>query len=230
VRRSDGSPAVRLGSGAAMALSPDRRLVFANQSYTSDEQEWVLIPTGAGQARRLEHGSVRASAASFFPDGARLIVAGNEPGRPARVFVLDLTAGGLPQAITPEGASFPLSAKPVSPDGLWVALRNADGSHAAYPVRGGAPRPLAGLGPDDQVIRWSKDGTSLFAYRPGEIPAVVVRVDPAKGAREAVRTIQPADRAGVVAVTPVLLAADASSYVYGYRRVLSDLYLVEGLR
>jgi hypothetical protein len=229
-RRTDGSPAVRLGTGAAMAMSPDRKLVFANRSYTSDEQEWLLIPTGPGQPRRLERGSVRASAASFFPDGSRLAVAGSEPGRPARVFVLDLAPGAAPRPIAPEGATFPLAAKPVSPDGRWVALRNADGSHSAYPVAGGAPRALAGLTPDDQVIRWAGDGASLYAYRPGEIPAQVVKVDPERGTRRAVRSIEPMDRAGVVAVTPVLLTPDATGYAYGYRRVLSDLYLVEGLR
>jgi Tol biopolymer transport system component len=230
VRHSDGSPAVRLGVGAAMAMSPDRKLVFANQNYTSDEQRWMLIPTGPGQPRTLDRGSVRAFAASFFPGGERLAIVGSEPGRPTRVYVLDVASGGPPKPIAAEGTSFPLSGRPVSPEGRWLALRVADGSHAAHPVDGGTPRPLRGIGPDEQVIRWSAAGEALYVYRPGEIPAVVVRVDPATGRRDVVKRIQPADRAGVVAVTPVLLTPDAASYVYGFRRVLSDLYVVEGLR
>jgi hypothetical protein len=31
-------------------------------------------------------------------------------------------------------------------------------------------------------------------------------------------------------INPVLLTPDAKAYVYSYRRILSDLYLVEGLR
>ena len=36
--------------------------------------------------------------------------------------------------------------------------------------------------------------------------------------------------AGVLAVNPVQLTPDGRGYVYGYRRVLSDLYVVAGVR
>jgi hypothetical protein len=38
------------------------------------------------------------------------------------------------------------------------------------------------------------------------------------------------DPAGVSAIGPILVGPDGKSYVYSYRRVLSDLYLIEGLR
>jgi hypothetical protein len=40
----------------------------------------------------------------------------------------------------------------------------------------------------------------------------------------------PPDPAGVEYVGPVLPTPDGKAYVYGYRRLLSDLYLVEGLK
>ena len=40
----------------------------------------------------------------------------------------------------------------------------------------------------------------------------------------------PSDPAGVNIILPILLTPDGKSYVYGYRRMLSDLYLVEGLK
>lgn len=40
----------------------------------------------------------------------------------------------------------------------------------------------------------------------------------------------PADRAGLLDLGFVLLSADARAYVYSYRRVLSTLFLAEGLR
>jgi hypothetical protein len=40
----------------------------------------------------------------------------------------------------------------------------------------------------------------------------------------------PEDAAGVTQIHPTSMAADGRSYVYSYRRVLSDLYLAEGLR
>ncbi|MFI5182563.1 MAG: hypothetical protein ACHQPI_14350 [Thermoanaerobaculia bacterium] len=39
----------------------------------------------------------------------------------------------------------------------------------------------------------------------------------------------PADPAGVVEIVSVLLTPDATSYAYSYHRILSDLFLVEGL-
>jgi hypothetical protein len=39
----------------------------------------------------------------------------------------------------------------------------------------------------------------------------------------------PADGAGVVDLSPVLPAPDGLSYVYGYLRTLSDLYLLDGV-
>jgi hypothetical protein len=40
----------------------------------------------------------------------------------------------------------------------------------------------------------------------------------------------PNDRAGLIAITRRQLTPDAKSYAYGYRRVLSELYMAEGLR
>jgi hypothetical protein len=40
----------------------------------------------------------------------------------------------------------------------------------------------------------------------------------------------PSDPAGVGLIGPILMTTDAKTYVYGYHRALSDLYLVEGLK
>jgi len=42
--------------------------------------------------------------------------------------------------------------------------------------------------------------------------------------------LMPVDPAGVNIIWPICVAPDGKSYMYGYRRYLSDLYLVEGLR
>lgn len=218
---------MRLGGGAALALSPDGTRVLAAESYTSEAQRWMLLPIAAGEPRALQRGGVRASAATFAADG-RLFVSGGEAGRAARVYAVDPTAAGAPRALGPEGASFPLSSRPVSPDGRQIAVRLADGSHALVAVPGGEVRPLPTLAATDQVLRWCGPAC-LFVYAPGRIPAEVSRVDLVTGAREGAWQLAPVDRAGVLAVTPVLLSADGRAYVYGYRRVLSDLYVLHGL-
>ena len=98
------------------------------------------------------------------------------------------------------------------------------------PTDGGPPRPVAGLDAAEQPLRWSADSRSLFAYRPGQVPARVFRLDVASGRREPWLTLAPADLSGVLAVGPVLLTPEGRAYVYGYRRTLSDLYAVSGLR
>lgn len=40
----------------------------------------------------------------------------------------------------------------------------------------------------------------------------------------------PSDPAGVNNIGPIVLTPDGKSYVYGYHRTLTDLYLVEGLK
>jgi hypothetical protein len=62
------------------------------------------------------------------------------------------------------------------------------------------------------------------------MPARVEICDIATGARRPWREIVPPDPAGVLAVGPILIAPDGNSYVYSYRRVLDDLFLVTGLK
>jgi eukaryotic-like serine/threonine-protein kinase len=231
LRRADGSaPAVRIGEGAAMALSPDGKWALANRDYTTDSPTLVLVPTGAGQAIVLPRGGVNTQAATFFPDGRRLLLAGSQAGQAVRAYVQDRD-GGDPRPLTPEGTRFNLASRPVSPDGRQVLLRDGEGRWRLYSVDGGPEaRTVPGLTPDDQPVRFTSDGRRLYAYTPGEVPAQLFRVDLATGQREPWLALQPADRAGVLAVGPVQVTPDGRAYVYGYRRVLSDLYVVTGLR
>ncbi len=223
-----GRPAVRLGGGAALALAADGERVLAVENFTSDAQRWMLLPTAAGEPRSLPRGAVRAAAATFAPDARRLFVSGFEPGRSSRIYVLDLASAAGPVPLGPEGATFPLSSKALSADGAHLAVRLVDGAHALLAAEGGAARPLPHVDPGEQVLRWCGPAC-LYVYAPGRIPARVFRVDLASGRRELAWEIAPADRAGVLAITPVQLSADGRAYVYGYRRVLSDLYVLRGL-
>ena len=40
----------------------------------------------------------------------------------------------------------------------------------------------------------------------------------------------PADGSGIVDIAPIITTPDGASYVYGFQRTLSDLYLVDGLK
>jgi len=225
VRKTDGSPAVRLGEGNSEALSPDGKFVISIP--ITRPYRMVLLPTGAGQPRRLE-GGVEVHSARWFPDGKRILFEGDEPGRGTRLFVQDL-AGGGPRAITPEGVRL-FVGREVSSDSRFVAAIGPDQKAYVYPVDGGQPKPVLGWGDNDELCGWTDDTRGLFVYAHGEIPAKVFRLDLATGKRLPWKEVLPADTAGVVTIVPLLFTPDGRSYVYSYPRILSQLYVGEGLQ
>ena len=74
------------------------------------------------------------------------------------------------------------------------------------------------------------DGKSLYVKGPGELPARVFRVNPFSGKRELWKQFAPSDLAGVVVVQGIVMTPDAAAYAYSYVRILSDLYVAEGLK
>jgi hypothetical protein len=58
----------------------------------------------------------------------------------------------------------------------------------------------------------------------------VYQLDLTTGKRTLWRSLAPADPAGVSQIGPIVMTPDGRSYIYGYHRTLSDLYLVEGLK
>jgi Tol biopolymer transport system component len=225
LRKLDGSPAVRLGEGASFGLSPDGRWALVGTKLESDQ--FTLLPTGAGEPKILPKTGLNLQTADWFPDGRRILISGNEPGRGLRLFVQDVP-DGKSRAITPEGVSFLQHA--VSPDGKSVVATGPDRRLAIYPVTPGEPRAVPGLEPDEIPVRWRADGRSLFVYRASAPPGRVNILDVETGRRTLWKEITPPDPSGVEQVGPIQIAPDESSYVYSYRRALDDLYLATGLK
>ncbi len=224
LRKLDGSPAVRIGDGGAWGFSPDGRTALANRE---DNSQFVLLPTGAGEARPLPRSGLNVQSATWFPDGRRILISGNEPGRGSRLFVQDIP-DGKPRAITPEGVSFLFHV--VSPDGKSVAATGTDRRVAIYPIEPGEPAAVPGLDPADIPLRWTADGSALFVYRPSAPPLKVEKVDVKTGRRTLWKELRPSDASGVQQVGPIEIAPDESSYVYSYRRGLDELFLATGMR
>lgn len=222
LRRTDGSPAVRLGEGAALALSPDGKWVLA---VLNVPRQAILMPTGAGEIRRLERDGLEDHGNnSWFPDGKHVIFTGKEPGKGARCYMQDID-GGEPRPITPEGVTGTM----VSPDGKFLVATDAQQKKYLYPLDGGESRPLNGLDANDKIVRWSGDGRSLFVYRRGELPVKIYRLGLGNGNKELLRELMPSDASGIYVTPRLFLTPDGKSYVYQLQRYLSDLYRVEGL-
>ena len=226
VRRTDGSPAVHLGEGWAGNFSPDGRWV-ASQSMPPEGRRITLLPTKAGEPRDLPKDDLRVHRAWWLPDGMRILAAANAPGEGLRLFVQSLK-GQPPRPITGEGIG--MGFFPVSPDARVAAAQGPDGLFYGFPIEGGDPEFLPGLAAEDRPIRFSPDGKFLYAYRRGELPAHVIRLDLATGEKHASQELMPPDAAGVVEIVSVVLTPDVASYAYSYHRILSDLFLGEGLR
>jgi hypothetical protein len=144
-----------------------------------------------------------------------------------RLYVQDIDSDKF-EPISPEGTDG--SAYALSPDGTAVAAMGPDDKAYFFPIPAGDPRLIKGLLPGEVPVVWSADGRFLYIYKGGELPAKVYRLEIASGNRTLWKQLMPPDPAGVEFVGPVLPAPDGTSYVYGYRRLLSDLYLVEGLQ
>jgi len=225
VRKTDGSPAVLLGEGGALALSPDGKSVLSQTQDTPAQLR--LLTTGAGEARDLTKDNMNHTWARWFPDGKRVLFSGNEPGQGVRLYAYDL-ATGKSQPVTPEGVDG--NAFFVSPDSQFIAGIGPDRKGYLYPVAGGEPRVIPGLNPGEQPITWTSDSKSLYIYQPGELPASVYRLDIQTGKRTLWKQLLPSDPAGVETIGPILMTPDAQTCIFGYHRMLADLYLVEGLK
>ncbi len=225
IRKTDGSPAVLLGEGGAVALSPDGKWAITQSQGSPSRLK--LLPTGAGQARELANSNLNHSWARWFPDGKHLLFSGNEPGQGVRLYIYDL-ATDKSTPFTPPGVNG--TAFVISADSLQVAGIGPDHKGYLYPVTGGDAVPIKGLNPGEQPITFSADGQSLYLYQPGELPARVDRLDLRTGQRTLWKQLMPTDPAGVENIGPILMTPDAKTCVFGYHRMLADLYLVEGLK
>jgi len=225
LRKTDGSPAVLLGEGGAIALSTDGKWAIA--ATPGERSQLKLLPTGAGEPKDLTNDNINHEWVHWFPDGKRFIFSGNESGKGTRLYVDDVTSGKT-TPISPEGVKATDFA--ISLDSRLVAAVGPDQKIYLYPVAGGEPHAIPGIEAGEDPITWSADGRSLYIYQPGELPARVYRLDVQTGQRTLWKQLMPSDPAGVENIGPVLMTPDAKTCVYGYHRMLADLYLVEGLK
>ncbi len=234
VRGTDGSAPTLLGKGAAVALSPDGRSALVLNLTLP--MHFALLPTGAGEARPLPHGTLaQLQWGAFFSDGKRIAFAGSEPGKATRLWVQDL-GGGDPKPISAEGvtAGIGFGGSALSPDGSVIAATN-DAGPALYPVADGEPQPIRGAEATDQPLRFSADGRFLyvraFPRGPGaRLPARIFRVDLAKGTRELWKELAPAGASSLGGISALVIAPDAGAYAYTYGEPTTTLYEVSGIQ
>jgi len=224
LRKTDGSPAVRLGYGNRPALSHDGKWVVCIRQDTGGPR-LVVLPTGPGDSRVLNFGNLHYESVEWFPDGQRILFTANEPGHPVRSFTYDLASGGSqPTPITAEGAR----AAAVSPDQHQAVL--IEGNHVSLCAPDGTgAKPLLDLEVGEKVARWSPDGHYLYMRKAQGDSIQITRLEVSAHRREPWRVLHVPEP-GAVFVSPPAISADGKAFAASFQQDIANLYLVKGLK
>jgi hypothetical protein len=227
VRKTDGSPAVKLGDGYNPVLSPDGKWVLARLLSPARLE---LLPIGTGEVKQLDARGLRDfSSLGWMPGGNEIYFAGDD-GHSWRIYAQDLATGEI-RPLTPSISVEPVSLTNglVSPDGKFCFSRDLSGMGRLYPRIGDEAQVVRGLLPEDRWIGWAKDGRSAFVFQDKITFALLFQLDLASGSRKLVAKAAPQNPAGLGGIASVKTTPDGKSYAYSYIRSMSDLFVVEGV-
>src|SRR5215471_5503359 len=110
LRKTDGTPATKLGTGQTYDISPDGKWVLS--ILPAEDHKLMLIPTGAGEMRTLSAGNLRYISARWLPRTQRVLVSASDNAGTIRTYSQEILGGEL---------------KPVSPPDIGIILAAPDG-------------------------------------------------------------------------------------------------------
>jgi eukaryotic-like serine/threonine-protein kinase len=224
LRKTDGSPAIRLGSGMGLDISPDGKWIASSSVH--QPAPTVLLPTGAGQPLTLADGQLfHSQDMHFLPDGKGIIMVAAEPGKAPRTYV-QMLDGTTPKALAPEN----FRGTAVSPDGKSI-LGHKDRVTWIVPMSGTEPgQALSSVKSIEAALGWSAGDHSIYVGDASSLPAKVYTMDIKTGERKLHHELAPADASGVPTIGGTVITPDGTFYLYDVPRTLSYLYVVEGLK
>jgi Tol biopolymer transport system component len=224
VRKSDGSPAVRLaGGGYGAGISPDGK--WALVLFAGDPSARLqIVPVGPGQARAYHWDGLQPQWAQWFPDGHRILLVANQRDASEAVFVTDadgttpkqLATGNTPwQAISPDQQSFILYQK----DGPVIRS-----------LSDGSSKPIPGMQYPEFPAGWA-DSKHIFVQTRIPTGLNIYKLDIESGRRELWQTITPKDAVGLRPMTiPIGITPDGRWMAYMSRTQLGQLYSSDTLK
>jgi hypothetical protein len=226
LRPTDGSAPVMLGTGSAQSLSPDGQWAISVMPPPNDQI--VLLPTGSGNPRILERGSVEHymyAGAGWFPDATQIMFVGYEAGKGPRCYIQSVE-GGKPRAFTPDG----MMHCSVSPSGRILALTE-DSRALLYNSQNSAqPDKEFKFEQGEIPSAWTSDGKFLYLVQTLKTPASITRFEVATGRRSPWKQVPPPPARAGMKSNALVITPDGQSYGYTYSIHSSDLYLVLGLK
>lgn len=221
LRKTDGSPAVRLGEGVASDLSPDGKFVLGGTITVPSPL--ILFPTGAGETRTFSNNGMHHEDARFFSDGKRVFITAREKGKGSRNWVMNLDGSGL-RPVTAENETGRLSQDEKS----VLLLRDSDlylkDIESGKETRWRDTTPFRGL----NFLTWSNEkDKAYFAGREGT-KLTIWRVDVATGTKNALHQVDANDSEGATPLPDLVITRDGKYFVFSADRRNSDLYLLKG--
>ena len=222
-RKLDGSPPTALGEGTTPRFSPDG--LTAAAPVLSRPPKVAVHPIGTGESRRFAVGNLASLRdLAWFPDGKHLMLVGSAEGEPLRTYEMDLD-GGKPQPVGPSD----FRGIRVAKDGMRIVGIKASGEAVIFDTSTKKLQAIPGIGPGESVQGWTDDGQALLLTASTPWEAQIYRVEVGSGKRNLLQKFELEDKAGSSLNMRALYEERSKTYVYNVRRILSNLYIVEGL-
>jgi serine/threonine protein kinase len=223
VANTDTHEVIRLGDGSASGISPDGKWVVS--FFPSTPGKMALYPTGPGETRIFNLGGIRDVSVfcSWTHDSSKVVFAGTDAGQPPRGYVLDVATGKW-GPITPEGTTEVV----VAPNGQYAIGRSEQRGFELFPLGGGQSQSAKGIANTEDVVQWDASSTRVYVWD-RRFPAHIALVNPWTGERKPWLETMPPDSSGVL-YGNFFITPDGKTYAYRFRRVLTALFLGEGLQ
>jgi len=225
VRKSDGSPAVRIGQGGfGTDLSPDGK--WALIMLAGDPAQRVrIVPVGPGKGHVFHWDGIDPIWAYWFPDGQHILLGARQSGQAAGLYVTDVN-GATPKLVSPDGFVEP----GVAPDGHSLLILRK-GAWVIVPIPDGGTKPAAGLQTGDFPIAWASDPEHVFVQVNGATGFSIYKIDLVSGGRELWQTVTPKDQVGLrLTSSPSAITPDGRWLAFTFGTQLGQLYLSDSLK
>ena len=231
LRRLAQPEAVRLGDGQGFEFAHDMKWVLS--LVYGPPSRILLLPVGAGETKQLPNpDGLTILAVAFLPDHKHVVYLGSAGNGPLRGYIQGIEDGAR-RPFTAEGVHVNTATfwrMPVAPDGSGVALIGGDGRIYVFPTNGGEPKPLTGLSPGEYPIksgRWTGVGSMSPPRR--SCLAVYFESISRRVAARCGRNCGTSQTAGM-RLSQISMTPDGRTFLHSYARLLSNLYVAEGLR
>ncbi|MGA2694904.1 MAG: protein kinase [Terriglobales bacterium] len=222
VRKTDGSPAVRIGEGGFVSdISPDGK--WAVVLLPDDPAHRVqIVPVGAGQTRVLHWDGIEPLWAVWFPDGQHILLAANGHGH-RNLYVTDAD-GATPKYLTETGRNFLASS-----DGQSLLIEQ-NGAPVIFSLQTNTAKPITVFHDQEEAIAWTSDPHTVFTQEPTPTGVKIYKVNLESGKREFWQEVKPKNQVGLRPMTgPTAITPDGRLMVYTYTNQTAQLYSSENL-